>query len=345
MSEKALESKPKADLADFLESLGISGQTLLLLGILTVLIAFFAITEDRFLTSSSLSSMGFQLPELGVLSLAMMVTIIVGGVNLSINATSNLGAVLAGLMMTRLIPEGAAEGQILLYIGLALLIFLTIGVLTGILNGLLVGHIGIPPILATLGTLSLFQGISTGLTKGQTVTGFPEQVQFLGSERFLFIPLPFWIFVIATVVTYILLNHTAFGFKMRMTGTSPAAANFSGINNNSIIMRTYVYSGLLAAIAGMIVMSRTASAAYEYGSKTYVLLTILIAVLAGLRQGFGNALNIFLAVLILQVLSTGSFMALRGVRGSTFFKDFSWGLLLVAILIINYHVRGRRTHG
>jgi simple sugar transport system permease protein len=338
-------AETKSTLKGIIGRLNVEGQTLRLLAIVSALILFFALTEDRFLTPLSITSMGFQLPEIGILSLAMMVTIIIGGINLSINATSNLGAVLAGIFMVQMIPEGAAEGSVLLYMLLAVAIFLVVGLLTGVLNGLLVGHIGVPPILATLGTASLYTGISTGLTEGRTVTGFPSQVQILGSETLLGIPLPFLIFVLLAILTYIILNRTSFGFKIRMVGTNPAASNFSGIDNKSIIMRTYIYSGLLSAVAGMIVMSRTASAAYEYGSKTYVLSTILIAVLAGLQRGFGSVFNVSLAVIILQVLSTGSHMLLRGVRGSSFFKDFSWGVLLVIIFIVNYFVRDRELHG
>ncbi len=85
------------------------------------------------------------------------------------------------------------------------------------------------------------------------------------------------------------------------------------------------------------------SAAYEYGSKTYVLLTILIAVLAGIQAGFGNVINVFLGVSILQVLSTGFHMLLLGMRGSSFFKDFTWGVLLITIFIVNYFANKRKT--
>ncbi len=337
-------SMPKLTLPRSLASLKIERQTVLLIGILVVLMTFFTVKEDKFLTVRSVTSMGFQLPEIGVLSLAMMLAIISGGIDLSINSISNLGGVLAGMLMLRMIPEGAAEGQIWLYIGLAALVFLLVGLLAGTLNGILVGHVGVPPILATLATGTIFTGISTGLTGGRTVTGFPDQVQVLGSETLFGIPLPFVVFVVLTAVMAVVLNHTSFGFKLRMVGTNPDAATFSGIDNKAIIMRTYIYSGLLAAVAGMIVMSRTASAAYEYGSKTYVLSTILIAVLAGLQHGFGNALNIFLSVLILQVISTGSHMLLLGVRGSSFFKDFSWGILLVVIFVVNYYLHHRESH-
>ncbi len=126
---------------------------------------------------------------------------------------------------------------------------------------------------------------------------------------------------------------------MRMLGTNEVASRFSGINNKDVIMKTYIYSGFLSSIAGIIVMSRTMSAAYEYGATTYVLLTILIGVLAGIQGGFGNVINIFISMLILQGLSTGFQMLLQGVRGSAFFKDFSWGVLMLIIFVINFFTR------
>ena len=101
-------------------------------------------------------------------------------------------------------------------------------------------------------------------------------------------------------------------------------------------------SGIFSAITGVLIMSRTMSAAYEYGATTYVLLTILIAVLASVIPGFGNVFNIFIAVIILQILSTGFHMLLVGIRGSSFFKDFSWGVLLILIFVINYFMRRRK---
>ncbi len=328
---------------NFTKKLNLDNQTLLLTGIFSVLVAFFAINEDGFLTSRSVTSMAFQLPEIGILALAMMICIMIGGINLSINATSNLGAVLAGIFMTRVIPEGLTGNEVLPYLGIAFLLILTIGILSGILNGYLVGTVGIPPMLATLGTSTFMTGISTGLTGGKTVTGFPTQLEVIGKNTVVGIPIPYIIFLSLTIIVYVVLNHTTFGFKVRMLGSNPTASNFSGINNRSIILKTYIFSGLLASLAGVIVMSRTMSAAYEYGSKTYVLLTILIAVLAGIQAGFGNVINVFLGVSILQVLSTGFHMLLLGMRGSSFFKDFTWGVLLITIFIVNYFANKRKT--
>ncbi|MCJ7519366.1 MAG: ABC transporter permease [Anaerolineaceae bacterium] len=320
----------------------IERQTLLLIIIFIVLMFFFSFTEKGFLTGRSISSMAFQLPEIGILSLAMMVTVMIGGINLSVNATANLSAVLAGFFILRVMPQVTTEIQSALLIGSTILIALATGLLTGAINGYLVGHIGAPPILASLASMTVFTGVAVGLTKGQTVTGFPEQIGLIGSQDFFKIPIPFLVFVGVTVIAYILLNHTTFGFKTRMLGTNPIAAKFSGIDNKAIIMKVFIFSGLLSSVAGVLVMSRTMSAAYQYGASTYVMLTILIYVLAGVVSGSGNVINVFITVLILQITSTGFHMLLAGVRGSSFFKDFVWGVLLILIFIINYFSRGKR---
>lgn len=320
----------------------IDRQTILLLGVFLALVVFFGLTRNTFLTRLSLTSMAFQLPEIGVLALAMMIPILTGGINLSVNAISNLGAVLAGLFLVKLVPPDIVAGQPGLFVTIAFMLVLLIGLVTGFINGLLIGYFGVPPILATLATMTFFTGISTGLTGGKTVTNFPEQVGFIGAKSIVGIPIPFLIFLLVTILTYILLFQTSFGFKTRMMGSNPTASIFSGIDNRVIIMKVYIISGILAAITGILVMSRTMSAAIEYGSTTYVLLTILICVLANIVPGFGNVLNMFIAILILQVISTGFHMVLLGVQGSSFFKDFSWGILMILIFIINYFLRGKK---
>ncbi len=332
----------KEGISSFLGKLHIESQTLLLIGIFAVLVPFFSLSDDSFFTVRSITSMGFQLPEIGVLSMAMMVTMLIGGINLSVNATANLAAVIAGTFLVTFLPKGAAPNVITLYILGTVLVAILVGLITGLINGFLIGYIGAPPILATLATLTFFTGISTGFTRGRTVTGFPDQFQIIGAKTLLGIPIPFIVFVVVTVAVYILLDHTTFGFKARMLGSNETASKFSGIDNKDINMKVYVLSGIVSSISGILIMSRTMSAAYMYGTTTYVLLTILVAVLAGVVPGFGNVFNVFITVLILQVLSTGPHMLLVSVPGSSFFKDFSWGVLLIIIFVINYYVRGRK---
>jgi len=319
-----------------LRKIGFDNQTLLLIVILVFLVATFGITEDRFLSPTSVASMAVQLPEIGILSLAMMIPVMIGGINLSINATANLSAVMAGFFVMHVVPLITPQSNPVLTIASAILVALLTGLLAGALNGFLVGYIGAPPILATLATMGVFTGIAVGLTGGSSLTGFDPSIGLIGKEKLLGIPIPFLVFVGVAIITYLLLNYTTFGFRTRMMGTNPMASKFSGINNKEIIMKDFILSGILSSIAGILVMSRTMSASYQYGASTYVTLTLLIYVLAGVVSGAGNVINIFITVLILQVISTGFHMLLVGIRGSAFFKDFVWGLLLVFILIINY---------
>lgn len=310
-------------------------QTLLLAVILVILIAVFGFAEDKFLTAKSVTSMAIQLPEIGILSLAMIVPVMIGGINLSITATANLSTILAGFFILRVLPAISPVIDPALYIFVTILIALLVGVLTGAFNGVLVGYIGAPPILATLASMGIFTGISVGLTKGSSLTGFDSSLGLIANSSFLKVPVPFIVFIGVTIVAYLLLNQTVFGFNTRMMGTNPIAANFSGINNKALVLRDFIFSGVLASIAGILIMSRSMSASYLYGSSTYVMLTLLIYVLAGITNGAGNVFNIFVTVLILQVISTGFHMMLAGVRGSAFFKDFVWGILLTVILVSN----------
>jgi len=324
----------------------IERRLLLLIGAFIFITAFFSITEERFLTPRSISSMALQCPELGIMALGMAITMIIGGINLSINDTANLSALMAGLFLVKLVPPTAtADYTSLFIIGIAILIALVTGLLCGALNGLLVGYFGVSPILATLATLTLFRGISVVVTGGETLTGFPEQLSVIGYQTVVGIPISFIILVALGVLIYVILKHTTFGFKVRMLGTNPTAAKFSGINTKSITMKIYILSGILGAIAGIIVMSRVNSVAYEYGTRTYIILTLLISVLGGISNGFGNVIAILFATFILQVLSTGFHMLLLGVRGSSFFKDFSWGVLLIVFLIIDYFMHKRERAG
>jgi simple sugar transport system permease protein len=324
-------------LSNIKSKINIQKQTLLLITILVLLVVGFGIFEEGFLTKRSISSMVFQLPEIGLLSFAMMLPYMVGGINLSISASANLSAVLASFFIIKVLPIIIPVSNSVLYIGVVFMVALIIGLLTGLLNGYLVGYIRAPSILATLATMAFYTGISIGLTKGSAVTGFSKSIGLIGSETVLGVPTPFLVFVGVSIILFILLNHTTFGFKIRMLGTNPVASRFSGINNKDITMKIFILSGILSSIAGVLIMSRTMSASYQYGASTYVLLTILINVLAGVVTGSGSVINIFITVLVLQVISTGFHMLLVGIRGSSFFKDFAWGILLIMIFIINYY--------
>ncbi len=320
-------------------------QALLLAIVITIFVGMSALEPDTFPTLNNISSMAFQISELGILSIGMTLAFLIGGVDLSVNAIANLSAILAGMVVKKLTPAAASGSAVWLAFAFAVVVALGAGLLCGLLNGVLIGRVGISAILATLSTLTLYAGIAVGITKGAAVSRFPEPILFVGNGKVLGVPVPLLIFLLVLAVTSVMLNRTAFGFKMYMLGTNPNASRFSGINNTRVIILTHVVVGVLSAIAGIIILTRTNSANADYGTS-YILMTILIAVLGGVSVtgGFGKVSGLLLGLIALQFLSTGFNMVLLSYSGSNFFRDFAWGLLLLLVMGINYYSNqaGRR---
>lgn len=292
---------------------------------LFIILLLFVFFPGRVLTVNNFESMAFQLPELGILSLAIMITMLSGGINLSIIATANMAGIVSAFIMTRMITESMTGSPIPIIL-LAILAGWLVSILIGIFNGVLIAYIGVSPILATLGTMTLVGGISILVTKGYVVSGFPEEYQYIGNGVFLGIPIPFLIFLGLAILVSILLRRTPFGIANYLIGSNETATRFSGINVNRTLVITYALSGLLCGIASTIMISRFNSAKAGYASS-YLLITILISVLGGVDPygGFGRIGGLVLALFILQLVSsTFNFLGL-----SSHLTIAIWGLLLL----------------
>jgi len=299
--------------------------SILVIALLLIILSLFIFFPGRVLTVNNFESMAFQLPELGILSLAIMITMLSGGINLSIIATANMAGIVSAFIMTRMITESMTGSPIPIIL-LAILAGWLVSLLIGIFNGVLIAYIGVSPILATLGTMTLVGGISILVTKGYVVSGFPEEYQYLGNGVFLGIPIPFLIFLGLAIFVSILLRRTPFGIANYLIGSNETATRFSGINVNRTLVITYALSGLLCGIASTIMISRFNSAKAGYASS-YLLITILISVLGGVNPygGFGRIGGLVLALFILQLVSsTFNFLGL-----SSHLTIAIWGLLLL----------------
>jgi simple sugar transport system permease protein len=298
-----------------------------------VLILMLMLTGQQFFRVGNFQSMAFQLPELGILSLAMMVTMLTGGINLSIIATANLcGIVTATILTTYINPDTAGVGSwgiILLAIGAGLLT----ATIIGFLNGFLIAKVDVSPILATLGTMILLNGLAIVLTKGYVISGLPKPIRFVGNGLILGIPMPVIIFALCAAVMALILNRTPLGVNIYMIGSNPTATYFSGVNNTSILLRTYLISGLYSGIAAIIMISRFNSAKADYG-ESYLLMTVLASVLGGTNPygGFGKVSGLVIALIILQLVSSG--LNLLGV--SNFLTIAIWGMIIILVFAVTY---------
>jgi simple sugar transport system permease protein len=297
---------------------------------LVVLVGLSAWEPGTFLRLANFTSMGLQISDLGVLALAMMLAMILAGVDLSVVAVANLSAVLAAKAMAAAAAAGAGDGVITM-VGVAAA--LVAGAAAGMTNGLVIGALRVPPILATLATMTLWGGVATVLTNGVSISGQSAALQTLGTQAFALIPVPTLILIICVVAVWVLLNRSSLGVRAYLLGANSRASLFSGVNNAKVTVAVYTTSGLLAGVAGLINVARTNSANPSYGAS-YILLTILIAVLGGVSVtgGSGRVAGVVLALLTLQMLSTGFNMILVGTGDSNFFKNFAWGLLLLAVV-------------
>src|SRR6476659_3039559 len=213
-------------LAHFRRGGGVPMLTLVLLALVAI---FWLLLGERIFGVGALQSMAFQLPELGILSLAMMVTLLSGGLNLSIIATANLCALTMAWVMTTHVPgaHGVMWGG---WQVIAILAGVGVATMVGLINGFVIAYLGVSPILATLGTMTMCKGLSIGITRGNVISGFPDPIVFLGNGTLAGVPVALIIFLALCIPMAVLLNKTPFGHKVYMIGSSEKATRYSGVD-------------------------------------------------------------------------------------------------------------------
>jgi simple sugar transport system permease protein len=300
--------------------------------LLVAMFAVFAVLRPGvFLSSVNLTNVAIGAPEIGLLSLAVMVAMLTGGIDLSVVAIANGTAITVSSLYTGIATaQGASTAEAMT--PLILLAGLAVGLLLGAVNGLLISVVGITPILVTLGTRQVFNGLALVWTGGVTISGAPTALRTMGQTAILGVPVLLIILLAAAAALAVLINRTPIGRKIQLQGANPVAARYSGISSRTTLMMTYVMSGLLSSVAGLLFLSRNPSASADYGSS-YVLLVIVIVVLGGTNPtgGFATVLGVVLATLTLQVVSSG-FSALRL---SAYEYAIAQGVILIGVMVFD----------
>lgn len=299
--------------------------------VLVAAFALFAFLNPRvFLGPLNLQNIMVAAPEVGVIAIAMMLAMLTGGIDLSLVSIANLSAIAMSTMFTSMSAASGAFNE-----GMAFPVFLVgigIGLACGLLNGLLIGIVGITPILATLGTMQILNGIAIVWTGGTTLYGAPATFTTLGKLAVGPIPVLFVIFLIAAVLVAFLINATPLGRKAELQGANPVAAQFSGIRSKKVLIGCYTIGGALGGLAGFLFIARNPTASADYGAS-YVLLVIVIAVLGGTNPngGFASVAGVVLATLTLQVVSSG----FTAMRLSSYQYAIAQGVILIAVMVID----------
>lgn len=289
---------------------------------LAVLVVFFSVMSSTFLTAGNMLNLLRQISINGLIAVGMTLVITTGGIDLSTGAILGLSGMLTAIMITNGIPPF-----------LAILICLLIGAVLGLINGFLIAKYKLQAFIVTLASMTVFRGFTYVISKGRPVSNVSSDsiFSFLGKGFILGIPVPVIILVIVLSIFCFIMSKTVFGRNIYATGGNEKASILSGINTDKIKLQVYMISGVLSALAGLILISRLNSAQPTLGDG-YELDAIAAVVIGGtsLLGGKGKMTGTIIGILILGVISNG----LNIVGVSSFYQEIIKGLIiLVAVLL------------
>lgn len=294
--------------ARLVQSLGITG-------FLAVLIIVFTILTPRFPTSDNAIGILVSVAFIGMISLGQTLVIVAGGFDLSVAGVAPLSAVVFATQVN----DGLA-------IPLAILAAVAVGALVGALNGLIITKGGINPLITTLGTLSITGGLAFTLVDGQSVPIDDFGAGFMAETSLVWVPNQVWLTALATVVLALVLRFTTYGRSLYAIGGNREASRLAGIRVDAVATSTYLLSGALAALGGVMLASQLLAGDGNLGTDA-ALLSVAAVVLGGgsLLGGAGGALGTAAGVLVLGILANG----LTLLHVSTFYQQIATGLVLL----------------
>ncbi|MCO5073578.1 MAG: ABC transporter permease [Rhizobiaceae bacterium] len=304
---------------------------LVILLLLTIVVN--TLVSPYFLDVFNLADATFNFSEKAIIALGMALLILVREIDLSVAAIVALAAMGIGYA-----AEAGFGPTGLFAVGIG------IGILCGLFNGALVTWFSLPSIVVTIGTMSLFRGLTQVILGDQAKTKYPQEFLDLGQSYFikmketdiwwLFlppVPLSFLIFLILTVIFGLFLHKTAVGRQLFAMGSNPVAARFSGIPVNRLRFILFAVSGMLSGLAAALLTARLGSMRSNIGIGWELdIVTMVILGGVSIAGGVGSILGVFLAVLVLGLVTFG--MSLNNIPGQV--VSVYIGALLIAVIAI-----------
>ncbi len=300
--------------------------------VLVIVLEFviFGSVNPKFLNLKRLFSGLNQFIPVCIISLFVTFVMITGGIDIQAGSIVGLTSITVGVLW-----HDAG-----LNIFVACILALVAGTLCGALSGFFVAYTGVQPMVVTLGGSFLYSGMALAVSNMssnaayQGISDFPAAFRALSkTQLFDAVPMQFVIFFILVLLSYVLLHRTNYGRKIFLCGVNANAAEFSGINTRLVVMSTYMFSGLSASIAGILLTAYLGTAKADMGAE-YTLPIITAVVLGGTSNlgGSGGVIGSALAALAVGLLRIG--LSLSGL--STQYLDIPVGILLVVTVSIRF---------
>ena len=266
--------------------------------IFIVLFVVMSIFAPNFFTGNNMVNILRQVSISGICAVGMTFVMLTGGIDLSVGAILGVSGVLTAMMMLKGIPSLLAS-----------IIALALGVVIGGITGAIIHYIEIPPMIATLGTMTSLRGVAYLITGGTPVFGFDESYSKIGQGHVGVIPIPVIILAIVYVIGIFVLSKTKFSRYVYGIGGNQEVARLSGIKVARVKIAVYAISGFCSALAGLVMLGRVNSGQPRAG-ESYEMDVITAVVLGGvsLNGGVGNLSHVIFGVLIIGVLTNGMTM-------------------------------------
>lgn len=303
-------------------------RSLTLLGLLLAMWVALSFSTNTFFTVTNVENLLRQASLWSIIAVGQTFVIITAGIDLSVGAVIGFSGVVVAMLMQANVP-----------IAPAILITLLVGVAIGLFHGFGVLRLGLPPFIMTLATLTALRGIGYIMTDGAPISGFPDAFTNFSVDYFLGIPLLFWMVILVSVPSYVLLHHSRFGRHLFAIGSNPEAARLSGVNIPRMIYSAYVLSATFAAFAGILTTSRIGVAIAGTG-EGWELQSIASSVIGGtsLFGAVGSVPGPLLGAMLISTINNGANL----LNVNSFWQRVITGALIIVIVYLDQLRRRRR---
>ena len=296
-----------------------------------LLIAIVTLRNPAFLRADNFEDILLNISILAIVALGQTIVILTRGIDLSVSSMIGLVAMMVAFVVKQ--NQGIS-------IPLVVLLGMLLGAVLGIFNSLIITYGKVPPIIATLGTLSVYRGLVFYYSQGTWINSFelPSSFKLLSKGTPLGLPNMVLIAILVAIIVYYFLNYTRTGREIYAVGSNPDAAQFAGIQKDRIIFLVYLLSGIASGLAAVLWASRFESAQTNT-ALGFELQTVAAAVVGGvsISGGVGTVPGVLLGALLLGVIQN----ALTIVRISPFWQLAAQGLLILIAVVTDKWVLGR----
>jgi len=300
--------------------------------VLLGLMALFSLTSPYFLTVRNLTNIITQNTYFVIVAVGLAFVMIGGGIDLSVGYQMSLVGVVTAMMMV--VFE--------LPVWLSVLMGLLLGTSLGLLNGLIVTSIRIFPLIATLATAAIFQGVSYLITRAETFRNYPEEFLVLTKGKLLGIPVDVWLALLVVVLATLVFNEFVYGSRVLALGGSEEGSRLAGINTRLMKISTYTLCGFLTAIGTMVMLSKANTVNSSFGPGTeFICLTAAIVGGISFMGGEGSIPALVAGVFTLAIVGNGMQLAGWG----TYAQYIVRGLILLGAVAFDEYQRNGSVTG